>query len=94
MLYNAAQTYAHGQDRQTEGRDWFTRGVPGEFSVAASPVQGTSQSQLETYRATFQRYCLTCHTQRLKAQGTVPVALDTVNLANVAANADVWKKLS
>jgi mono/diheme cytochrome c family protein len=61
--------------------------------TAPAPAQATSASQLENHRATFQRYCLACHTQRLKAQGTVPVALDTLNLANVSANADIWEKV-
>src|SRR6266704_1135828 len=44
-------------------------------------------------RAFIDRYCLTCHTQKSKERGTVPIALDTVNLSNVAADAEVWEKV-
>jgi hypothetical protein len=39
------------------------------------------------------KYCLTCHTQRLKERGTVPIALDTLDLANVGANPVAWEKV-
>jgi mono/diheme cytochrome c family protein len=65
----------------------------GSFSAASSPVQSSAQPQLAAHRATFQRYCLACHTQKLKAQGTVPVALDTLDIGKVSANADIWEKV-
>jgi hypothetical protein len=39
------------------------------------------------------RYCLTCHTQRLKERGTVPIALDSLDLARVGADAATWEKV-
>lgn len=38
------------------------------------------------------RYCLTCHNQRMKERGTVPVALDNLDLSDIATNAEVWEK--
>ena len=43
-------------------------------------------------QATFQRYCLTCHNQKLKERGTVPIAFDTLELSNVGADAEVWER--
>ena len=36
------------------------------------------------------RYCFSCHNQRLKTAG---LALDTLDLSNIAANSDVWEKV-
>jgi hypothetical protein len=36
---------------------------------------------------------LTCHTQKLKDQGTVPIALDLLDVTNPGANAEVWEKV-
>ena len=58
---------------------------------AAPPAQ-TSQPVVN-HRAAFERYCLTCHTQKMKEQGRVPIALDTLDITNVGANADVWEKV-
>jgi hypothetical protein len=39
------------------------------------------------------RYCLACHTQRLKDRGTVPLALDNIDSSKVSSNPDVWEKV-
>jgi hypothetical protein len=41
-------------------------------------------------RAVVDKYCVTCHNQRLKTGG---LTLDTPDLANVAAHPDVWEKV-
>jgi mono/diheme cytochrome c family protein len=41
-------------------------------------------------RVTIDKYCVTCHNQRLK---TGNLALDAAELTNVAAQADVWEKV-
>jgi len=46
-----------------------------------------------THRASFQRYCLTCHTQQMKEQGRVPLALDTLDIAKIGANPETWEKV-
>jgi mono/diheme cytochrome c family protein len=40
-------------------------------------------------RALLDRYCVTCHNQRMKERGSVPVAFETVDLANIAGHAKV-----
>jgi hypothetical protein len=42
------------------------------------------------HRTLLQRYCFSCHNQKLKTAG---LALDTLDLSNVAANAAVWEKV-
>src|SRR5258708_39157600 len=44
-------------------------------------------------RALIDKYCLTCHTQKAKERGSVPIALDTLDLSNVPAAAEVWEKV-
>ena len=44
-------------------------------------------------QATFERYCLTCHSQNSKDRGTVPIAFDKLNVSNVGADAEVWEKV-
>jgi mono/diheme cytochrome c family protein len=46
-----------------------------------------------THRASFERYCLTCHTQSLKEQGKVPIALEGLDIAKISANPEVWEKV-
>src|ERR1700693_1206984 len=55
---------------------------------------GSAHAQaVSPQRAFLDRYCLTCHTQKAKERGAVPIALDTLDLANVPADAEVWEKV-
>src|SRR5687767_6739345 len=58
---------------------------------AAAPAQAGVQSA--THRSSFERYCLTCHTQKLQEQGKVPIALDGLDVTKVGANPEVWEKV-
>lgn len=55
--------------------------------------QATPQPASSPHKALLDRYCLTCHTQRLKERGTVPIALDTLDVTNVGANPAEWEKV-
>jgi mono/diheme cytochrome c family protein len=59
---------------------------------AASPqaTPPASSAGATDARATVDKYCVTCHNQRLK---TGSLALDAPELTNVAAHADVWEKV-
>jgi hypothetical protein len=63
----------------------------GRHTQAAPRQAGVSPEA--GHRATLDRYCLTCHTQRLKDQGTVPISLEGLDLAKVGADARVWEKV-
>jgi len=41
-------------------------------------------------RATLDKYCVTCHNQKLRTAG---LALDTLDLTNPGANPEVWEKV-
>jgi mono/diheme cytochrome c family protein len=57
-------------------------------------AQGTNPaSSAALHRATFERYCLTCHTEKQKQAGTVPVALDKLDIAKPEADGDLWERV-
>jgi mono/diheme cytochrome c family protein len=56
----------------------------------ATPTAPQAATVAETQRAVINRYCVTCHNERLKTAG---LALDKLNLENVPADAAVWEKV-
>ena len=58
---------------------------------SASPISSTSTSSASSTsaRVLFDTYCITCHNQRAKVAG---LALDVVDVNDVARNADVFEK--
>jgi mono/diheme cytochrome c family protein len=67
--------------------------MPANWSTTAVAAQAPAPSPVAANRATFERYCLTCHTTRQKERGTVPIALDTLDLSRIPADAAVWEKV-
>jgi len=67
--------------------------VPANWSTPAAAEQAAAPSPIAASRATFERYCLTCHTTRQKERGVVPIALDTLDFSRIAADAPVWEKV-
>ena len=59
-----------------------------EAPQSAAPRPASSAETLD--RSVVDKYCVTCHNQRLKTGG---LTLDTPDLANVAAHPDVWEKV-
>jgi len=60
-----------------------------------APVSPRSRSGQEppAPRAVFDQYCITCHNQRSKDRGAVPIALDAPGLWDIRANAATWEKV-
>ena len=76
--------------------NWSTpaaQAPPAAQGPPAAQVQAPPSSPIAANRAVFERYCLTCHTTRQKERGTVPIALDTLDLSRVPADAAVWEKV-
>jgi len=53
-------------------------------SVTATPAD---------YQDMVNRYCITCHNQKLNIPAGAPLALDKANLKDPAADAEVWEKV-
>jgi len=58
-------------------------------STPARPAANAASAETLD-RSVVDKYCVTCHNQRLKTGG---LTLDSPELANVAAHADVWEKV-
>src|SRR5215471_2904785 len=64
--------------------------IAGLLAWAGTPRQALNPSQ---QRALLDRYCVSCHTQKNKDRGNVPVALDSADVSNPAADAELWEKV-
>src|SRR5438105_1674000 len=74
-----------------------SRGITGTLSAISIaliiPSALAHPQAASPQRALLDRYCLTCHTQKAKERGTVPIALDTLDLSNVPADGEAWEKV-
>ena len=55
-----------------------------------SPTEPSSASDASTWRAVLDRYCVTCHNERLL---TGNLSLDGIDVGHVGADAEVWEKV-
>ena len=55
-----------------------------------APSSATSQMSADQAKALLDRYCVSCHNDRLKTQN---LSLQGLDLANVADHAEVWEKV-
>ena len=71
-----------------------TSGLPHARVDAQQPtaeVRAPAASQEQ--RALLDRYCVTCHNEGLLVRGTVPVAFEDLDTADVGAHAEVWERV-
>jgi mono/diheme cytochrome c family protein len=62
----------------------------GSRLTAAAPQPAPRQSaqpDVDDHRALLKQYCVTCHNQRSKERGAVPIAFEQIDLARVGAHA-------
>ncbi len=60
-------------------------------SLSAAPAsERAAASAADDHAAVLQRYCVTCHNERLQTAG---LALDQLDVANAAADTEVWEKV-
>jgi mono/diheme cytochrome c family protein len=62
----------------------------GILAVLSATFAFQQNSPATEQRAMLDKYCVTCHNQRLKTGG---LTLDTLNLDKVADNAETWEKV-
>ncbi len=58
--------------------------------AGAAPVAPVAPATSSPHRTLLTRYCFSCHNQKLKTAG---LALDTLDLTNIAENSEVWEKV-
>ena len=66
---------------------------PGAGQAPASQTVAVASSDVETYRAVLDEYCVTCHSDTQLRLGRIPVSLQTVALQDPSGNAEVWEKV-
>src|SRR2546423_1881184 len=57
---------------------------------APAPVRSTVSPESAAPRAVLDKYCITCHNQKLRTAG---LALDSLDVADPIGNAEVWEKV-
>src|SRR5262245_54023973 len=63
----------------------------GYVAVADSPQQSSVASAAPaSLRPVLNRYCVSCHNEKLRTAG---LALDTIDAGNVAVGAETWEKV-
>jgi len=62
----------------------------GVLPAAGQQSPGPVASQSSAHQALLNRYCITCHNERLK---TANLLLDKADVVNVAADAPIWEKV-
>ena len=74
------------------GHDVHGRGarVQAASAVPQQPPSGSVAAVASPPRAVLDKYCVTCHNQRMKTAG---LALDAMDLAHVSNSAEVWEKV-
>ena len=60
------------------------------LSAAGAQTQLTGSEAVSAYRTVLNRYCATCHNERLQTGG---FALDTMDLSDVGRDGEAWEKV-
>jgi mono/diheme cytochrome c family protein len=60
------------------------------FNVLNAAVPDPPQPDVTRHKESIEKYCVTCHNERLKTGGLVLAGLD---LSKASANADIWEKV-
>src|SRR5438046_53037 len=60
------------------------------FSATHAAAPQAPSVVLSQPGAVLKQYCVTCHNERIKTGG---LALDSIDLTNVSANAETWEKV-
>src|SRR5687768_14929317 len=67
--------------------------VAGDDTAPSVQVDAQAGPTPAAYKATLDRYCVSCHNAAARARGAVPTALDTLDVAKVAAAPEAWERV-
>ena len=95
-----------GRSRWRQGNDRLIVAAVVLFAVALVPTQAAAPRQqlretptlttapgASPQRALLNQYCVSCHNERMKASGSSPLALDTLDVTRVGGDTDSWEKV-
>ena len=60
---------------------------------AAIARAGQPDLAADSASAILDQYCVTCHSDNLRSRGTVPVSLESVDVIDIPAGAELWEKV-
>jgi len=61
--------------------------------VATSTTATNTAPNPAAYQEMLNKYCITCHNEKARIPAGAPLALDTANLKDPGAKADIWEKV-
>jgi mono/diheme cytochrome c family protein len=67
--------------------------LAGAAPFAVAQISTNASNRGADHRALLDRYCVTCHNQRMKIPAGSPLQLDTLDLAAVGTSAQTWEKV-
>ena len=63
-------------------------------AAVAGPASGAQpEAPAVAHRALLDRYCVTCHNERMSGRGAVPFSFDGLDPADVGADPETWEKV-
>jgi mono/diheme cytochrome c family protein len=62
-------------------------------SASAAQAPASTPTTTPTNQALLKRYCVSCHNEKQRAAGLSPMALDTLDVNRVGADAPIWEKV-
>jgi hypothetical protein len=62
-------------------------------SAQQSNTASPAAADIAAHQALLKRYCLSCHNEKQRASGLSPLALDTLDMSRVGADAASWEKV-
>src|SRR6185369_7322056 len=63
------------------------------LTVLIAGLIAVSSQAASPQRALLDRYCVTCHTEKAKERGAVPIALDHIDASNPGTDPELWEKV-
>ena len=69
---------------------WIGIALAGAGCLQAASQRPASPPAASSYRALLDRYCVTCHNEKLR---TAALVLDKIDVERVGAGAEVWEKV-
>ena len=81
--------------REAPANPLVAAGSPGGQQSASAPQPSSSPAPPagESYRATLDKYCVTCHSDIQHKLGRNPLSLQTADVVNPSADAELWEKV-
>jgi hypothetical protein len=89
LVLMTGPSHGFSQNRAGNAQAVATQNPPGRAGTPATPTQNAADVRAEA-QATIEKYCTTCHNERLKTAGLV---LDPAGVAHAGDRSETWEKV-